>query len=184
MGNPNALAIGPGILLINPTLGASEPVDLSGGAGGWPAGWAQLGYTDSGSVFGIETTFEDVTVAEELDPVQILATARAITVSFSLAEITATNLKRIFNGGTITAGSGCVIYDPPALGAEVYVMLGWESTAVDERWIFRKSIQTAKVEISRQKAPNKALLPAEFRCVVPAGGLKPYRIIEASPARA
>jgi len=184
MGNPAALAIGPGILLINPTLASSEPVDLSGGAGGWPAGWAQLGYTESGTLMGIETTFEDVEVAEELDPVAILATKRMITVGFSLAEITATNLKRVFNGGSITAASGAVLFDPPALGSEVYVMLGWESTAVDERWIFRKVIQTTKVEIPRQKAPAKALLPVEFRAVVPAGGLKPYRAIMASPGRA
>jgi hypothetical protein len=104
-------------------------------------------------------------------------------VSFALAEITATNLKRAFNGGTITAGSGCVFYDPPALGSEQYVMLGWESNDVQERWIFRKCIQTEAVKIARKKAPNKATLPAAFRLVKPPS-LQPFRAIMASPARA
>jgi hypothetical protein len=180
MGNPLTLSIGPGNLYLAPSLSATEPVDL---AAAWPAGWFGLGYTDAGSTIKVETTYEDVNVAEELDPVQILATARSITVGFALAEITATNLKRIFNGGTLTAGSGCVLYDPVVLGAEVYCMLGWESNDVQERWIFRKCIQTGSIEIARQKAPNKATLPTEFRCVKPAA-LLPFRAIMASPARA
>jgi hypothetical protein len=179
MGNPLTLSIGPGNLYIAP-LGTSEPADL---VSAWPVGWAGLGYTDDGSEIGIETKYEDVEVAEELDPVAILATARTLTVAFALAEITATNLKRVFNGGTITAGSGFVTYDPVTLGQEVYVMLGWESNDVQERWVFRKAIQTGKVTIARKKAPNKATLPTEFRCVKPAG-LNPFKVIEASPARA
>lgn len=179
MGNPLTLSIGPGNLYLA-ALGTTEPADL---VSAWPAGWNALGYTDDGSEIGIETKFEDVEVAEELDPVAILATARTLTVTFALAEITATNLKRVFNGGTITAGSGIVTYDPPALGQEQYVMLGWESNDVQERWVFRKAIQTAKVAVTRKKAPNKATLPTEFRCVKPPS-LQPYKVIMASPARA
>lgn len=181
MGNPLTLSIGPGLLKFSPSLATPEPVDL---VTAWNAGFFDLGYTDDGSEISVETKYEDVPVAEELDPVQILATARTITVAFALAEITATNLKRVFNGGTITAGSGFVTYDPPVLGSEAYCMLGWESTAGDERWIFRKAIQTGKVTLPRKKAPNKATLPTEFRCVIPSAGVKPYRAIYASPARA
>jgi len=179
MGNPLTLSIGPGTLFIA-QLGTTEPTDL---AAAWPVGWNQLGYTDDGTEVGIETKYEDVLVAEELDPVQILATARTLTLDFALAEITATNLKRVFNGGTITAGSGCVLYDTVVLGQEQYMMLGWESNDVQERWIFRKAIQTGKVTIPRKKAPAKATLTTEFRCVKPPS-VGPFRAIMASPARA
>lgn len=179
MGNPLTLSIGPGKLFFALT-GSPEPTDL---AAAWAAAWLGLGYTDKGSKISIGSKFEDVEVAEELDPVKIMATGRNIMVSFELAEITATNLKRIQNGGTITAASGCVYYDPPALGQEQRCMLGWESDDGQERWIFRQCIQTGSVDIQRQKAPNKATLPAEFRLEKPAG-VQPYRVIEASPARA
>lgn len=180
MGNPLTLSIGPGHLKIAASLSTTEPTDL---AGAWAAGWLDLGYTDDGSEFTVETKFEDVNVAEELDPAAILATARTITAAFALAEVTATNLKRVLNGGTITAGSGCVFYDPPVLGGEAYCMLGWESDAADERWIFRKAIQTDKVTVSRKKAPDKATFPASFRCIKPPS-LGPFRVIYVSPARA
>lgn len=180
MGNPLTLSIGPGTLYLAASLSTPEPVDL---AGAWDAGWINLGYTEDGSTFSIETKFEDIEVAEELDPVDVLATARTLMVMFELAEITASNLKRVFNGGTITPASGCVYYDPVTLGQETNVMIGWESNDVQERWIFRKCKSTEKVEIKRKKAPNKATLPASFRAVKPPS-LSPFRAIMASPARA
>jgi hypothetical protein len=180
MGNPLALSIGPGKLKLANSLSALEPVDLSTP---WDSAWLDLGYTEEGSEFSIETKFEDIMVAEELDPVNILATARTITASFELAEITATNLKRVFNGGTITAATGCVYYDPVALGQEQYAMLGWESDDATERWILRKVIQTGKVTVARKKSPDKATLPAEFRAMKPAS-LPAFRVIMASPSRA
>lgn len=180
MGNPLALSIGPGVLKFAASLSTTEPVDL---AAAWPAGWLDIGYTDDGTEVKIETKYDDVEVAEELDPVQILATARTLSLSVAMAEITATNLKRALNGGTITAASGAVYYDPPALGAEQYCMLGWESNDVTERWIFRKAIQTGALTIARKKAPAKALFSAEFRCVKPPS-VQPFRAIMASPGRA
>jgi len=180
MGNPLALSIGPGHLKLAASLSTPEPTDL---VAAWNAGWIDLGYTEEGSEISVETTFEDIEVAEELDPVDVLATKRVVMISFSLAEITASNLKRVFNGGTITAASGCVYYDPVTLGQETYVMIGWESDAADERWIFRKCRQTGNVEIPRKKAPDKALLPAEFRAIKPPS-LPVFRAIEVSPGRA
>jgi hypothetical protein len=180
MGNPLALSLGPGTIRLG-LLGTAEPVDLSAA---WASGWLSPGYTESGSTISAETSYEDVLVAEELDPVLVLPTARTVMFSAALAEITATNMKRIFNGGTITAGSGCVYYEPPNLGTEVALMIGWESDDLQERWIFRKATQTGAVEMSRNKAPNKALLPGAWRCVKPSAGVTAFRAIMASPARA
>lgn len=180
MGNPLALMLGPGKLKYSSSLSTPEPTDL---ASAWNAGFIEPGYTDDGSKFTLETNFEDVEVAEELEPVLIAATKRTVTIEWSMAEITASNLRRVLNGGTITSGGAYVYYDPPALGAEQYCMLGWESDDGTERWIFRKCIQTGPVAINRQKSPNKALFTVQFRAVKPPS-LGSFRAIYASPGRA
>lgn len=169
MGTPANVRVGPGILKIAP-VGSTEPTDL---ATAWDAAWVDLGYTEEGSTFSFDNTFEDVEVAEELDPVAILQTARNIAVSFALAELTADNLQTALNGGTITtsgvAPAEIATFEPPEPGDFTYIALGWESVDTLERWVFRKGLQTGTVEIARRKAPDKATIPAEFRFVKPSG---------------
>src|SRR3546814_14218097 len=112
MGDPTAVRIGPGILKSAP-LGSTEPTDL---ATAWDAAFIDLGYTEEGSSFVFENTFEDVMVAEELEPVEILQKPRQITVNFAAAELTATNIQRAFNGGAVVTGTGIVTFAPPAAG--------------------------------------------------------------------
>lgn len=164
-GDPTNVRVGPGTLYIAP-VGSTEPTDL---ATAWDAAWVELGYTEDGSQFSFENTFEDVPVAEEYDPVAILQTARNISVSFAAAELTADNLSTALNGGTVTAGVDTVTFEPPAAGEFTYVSVGWESDDGLERWIFRKGIQTGNVEIARRKAPQKATIPMGFRFVKPEG---------------
>lgn len=172
MGNPATIALGPGHLLIAP-LGTPEPTNL---ATAWDEDWTDLGYTAEGSEFVYEVTSAPVEVAEELDPVRIVMTGRNARVNFALAEITAANLKRALNGGTITTGTGIVTFDPPAPGAEVRTMLGWESDAEDERWIFRQCLQSGSLSLVRRKGAEKSTLPVSFALEKPAG-LQPFRAI-------
>lgn len=169
MADPTAVRVGPGVLYIAP-IGSTEPTDL---ATAWDAAWVALGYTDEGSSFTFENTFEDVMVAEEYEPVEVLQTARQINVSFAAAELTADNLQTAFNGGTITtsgtAPDEIVTFEPPAAGDATPVMVGWEADDELERWIFRRCVQVGSVEIQRRKAPQKALIPVQFRATKPSG---------------
>jgi hypothetical protein len=166
VGNPLAVRVGPGKLYIAP-LNSTEPDDL---ASAWDSAFVPLGYTSEGSNFVFDQTFEDVVVAEELDPVQILQTKRNATVNFALAEITAANLQRAFNGGTIDDDAGGLItFEPPTAGDFSYVMIGWEADDNLERWIFRKALQVGSVDMPRKKAPDKAVIPVSFRCTKPDG---------------
>lgn len=171
-GNPSNLTLGAGTLYIAP-LSSTEPVDL---VSAWPVAWTPLGYTADGSSISYDLKTATVEVAEELDPVLYVTTSRAIKVSASLAEITATNLKRALNGGTVVTGSGFVTFTPPVIGAETRVMVGWQALDGKERWSFRKTLQTGVVKIDRKKAPAYSTIPVEFSCEV-VSGVDPFKAI-------
>jgi hypothetical protein len=167
-GNPEQVRVGPGWLYIGP-IGSAEPTDLSTAWETVDADWVNLGYTDGGTTFVFDQTFEDVTVDQEYDPILTLQTARQVTVNVQAAELTVANLEAAFNGGTITGPTGgLVTFEPPDAGDYTHVMVGWEATDALERWIFRKCLQVGSVEIGRRKAPDKAVIPLSFRAVKPA----------------
>lgn len=166
VGTPANVRVGPGKLFIAP-LGTAEPTDL---ASDWDEDFVPVGYTEQGSEFQFGASYEDVNVAEEMEPILVLQTARNINVVFASAEVTAQNLKFAFNGGTITTPSTNVTFEPPAAGDYTPVMLGWESDDGLERWIFRKCIQTGASNIPRRKAPAKAQIPMSFRVLKPDSG--------------
>lgn len=176
MGDPTKIMVGPGQLYIAP-LGTDEPTDLTTA---WDSDWVPLGYTHEGSEFSIENSFGDVMVAEELEPVLILQTQRLIKVTFEMAEITAENLRIAFNGGTITTNTGYVTFTPPPAGDATPVMLGWQADDGGARWVFRKCIQTGNVTIANRKAPDKATIPVEFRCMRPDASTAPLVVIRAT----
>lgn len=179
MGNPDAISTGPGVLRIA-NIGTTEPVDL---VSAWPAGWGLLGYTHEGHTFGYQLNVDPVEVEEELDPVRYVPTSRTTKVEFMLAELTATNLRRAYNGGTLTAGAGFVTLEPPAFGQEVRFQYGWESDDAQERMVWRKCLSSGNVQIQRRKGPRKAGIPFELNLEKPAG-LQPFKHIMISPGRA
>jgi hypothetical protein len=178
-GNPGTIALGPGSLYIA-VLGTPEipDNDLTTPWETVSAQWIPLGYTDEGSTFNYSVDSENVEVAEELDPVAVALTSRELSLAFALAEITASNLKRALNGGTISTGVGAVTFEPPDLGEEVRTMLGWESEDHTERWIYRKCLQVGSMEMSRAKGAAKATISCDFRLERPAAA-KPFKAIMA-----
>lgn len=97
MADDTKLRVGPGWLRIN-LVGGTEPTDLTTP---WDTSWTLLGYTEEGHEAAIEPNFEPLEVAEEPMPLRYDETSRNMRVSFSLAEITATNLSHALNGGTV-----------------------------------------------------------------------------------
>lgn len=173
MGTPAAVKLGPGHLYVA-AIGTTEPSSLTGAL---PSAWVDLGYTEEGSEIGFEMTFEDVNVAEELDPVKVVATARSASIKFDLAQLTARNLSVAFNGGTITGPTGgYVTFDPPDLGEEERLMIVWQADDNEERWLFRRVLQVGSVNIARRKAPDKATVPCEFRTEIPTNGSGIFKV--------
>jgi hypothetical protein len=174
MANPDKVKVGAGILYIAP-LGTTEPTDLTTPWATVDADWEAIGYTEEGHEFSSEPNFEPIDVAEELEPIRYEQSANASAVTFSAAEMTVDNLTRAFNGGTVTTLAGTVVrFEPPEVGDVTYAMLGWESNDAEERFVFRKCLQVGNVAIARRKAPTKALIPMEFRLVVPSAGVRSW----------
>lgn len=175
-GNPKALSLGPGTLF-RASLGSIEPVNL---ITAWPAAFARVGYTEDGSSFSYVPSFDPVEVAEELEPLDDAATGRALTVAFNCAEVTAENLRRAMNGGTVTPGGAGAdtfkTFEPPELGEEEHCMLGFESEDGLERWVWRNCKQAGSVEMNRRKGAAKTTINNSFRVYKPAVG-KPFKAI-------
>ncbi|MGC5664926.1 hypothetical protein ACN261_31550 [Micromonospora sp. WMMD723] len=178
--NKGQLALGPGILREAP-LGSLEPVDLTTP---WDAAWNTMGYTKEGSKLSYELDTGTVEVAEEIDPIHIAINSRSLKVAFALMQLTANNLRIAWNGGTITTGTGIVVYEPHQPGEEVRRMLGFESSDGTERWVFREALQGGNVELERKRGADAAVIANEFQLAKPSPVLLPFAAILASPARA
>jgi len=178
----------PGYLLWAP-LGTVEPVcTVAGGVftDAWTTGFVNLGSTVDGSSFKASLKVEAISVAEFLDPIKYVTTGRESQISFALASYTAANLKKVFNGGTLTVtGSAATTkneYTPPAPGTEVRAMIGWESLDHTVRIIAYQAINSGDIQMDLKKAPAFTGLPCDFMLEVPASGV-PYKIVTAGATR-
>lgn len=166
----------PGKLYIAP-LGTTEPTahNLA-----WGTGWVPLGYTDEGSAFNYEVSTDNVEVAEELDVLARVTTGRDASVEFALAEITKRNLTIAFNGGIVVGDASAWTFEPPDLGSEVRVMLGWDASPVatdnDLRIVFRQCLQGGSIGLENRKGATKSTIAANFQLEKPATGLKILKI--------
>ena len=180
---PEFVRYGPGKVYAGP-VGTTEPTDLTTALN---AAWVYIGYTDAGSTFTYTPSYENIEVAETLLPIAKVATGQEMTIEFAFAEITAKNLQYALNGATVTAsGTGATSIDkvePLAFGAtETRIALLWASDAGDERWVYRRCLQTGAVGVARQRGAAKGTIPASFSLETPSGGVKPFMAILKSTA--
>ncbi len=100
----------------------------------------------------------------------ILSVTNATTVVMSAnATATATGVSV-----TISGRWGSYI-EPPDVGTEVRIMLGWDSDDELERVIWRRALQSGNSEIARRKGADYAKFNAEFALEQPGAGLKSFR---------
>jgi hypothetical protein len=170
--------------LIGAVLGTTLPTNTVAGSiftDAWPAGWINLGATEEGSTFSGEINIEAVTVAEFFEPIQYSTTERNISIAWAFADYTLHNIKRAWNGGmgviTATSGTGATaLYDfePPDPGAELRIMIGWESLDHTLRLVCRQCINGGTIETQAAKAPAKGLIPVTFSLEKPLAA-KPFK---------
>lgn len=176
--HPAAVRFGqPGVLRIAP-LGTTEPTAVDAA---WPSGWVPLGYTDEGSSFSYEISTDNVEVAEELDVLARVTTGRDASVEVALAEITYKNLTIAFNAGLMVGDDAAWTFEPPELGNEARIMLGWDANPVvasnDLRMIFRQCLQGGSVTLENRKGAAKQTITTKFQLEKPATGAKLLKIL-------
>lgn len=176
-GIPGSVKLGPGrIWVTNYVGGGADPTTNSAAL---PSAWLPVGYTEAGSAFQSNTTSESVFVAEELDEILRVSTQRTNQIVFEMAEATVDKLSIALNAGTEDDPESVTSFEPPDLGAELYVKLVWDSdetaSAANRRWLFRKVSQVGNLEIARRKAPTKTLIPVTFAILRPDNGDKPWK---------
>lgn len=172
-GNSANIALGAGRLWVA-SVGTAEPADCSTAL---PSAWLPIGYTEDGTTLAFDLTNEPILVAEEFDPVRYVLSARSTKLSVKMAEITRFRIGLAF--GVFNSLDSAASFEPPEPGAEVAVKLVWDSdetaSAANRRWLFRQAKVNGTVEMQRNKAPNKALLPVEFNMEKPASGAAPWK---------
>lgn len=184
---PNILS-DPGFLFWAPLATALPTHTVAGSVftDTWPAAWINLGATEDGSTLAFSTSVEPIRVAELFHPVKYATTEQAASLAFSLADYTANNLKRAWNGGTLTTtGTGATTLtklSPPDPSQVVRCMIGWESLDATVRLVAYQTINGAEITSAFQRAPAKALIPTQFSFEKPAA-TPPFDVWFAGTAR-
>lgn len=171
-GDPSKLVLDVGWLWVAP-LGTTLPTGNQTAQAGPIAGFRQTGYTEDGTELRpYEPTIVPVPVAEEVYIPRYATTLVEGHVIFAMAESTRSNLALAINAGANAANSTAVL-SPVTPGQELSVVLMWEASNSDARWVFPSCYQSGAVAIPRKKAPAKALLAVSF-ALQKAAGLQPF----------
>jgi hypothetical protein len=169
--NTLEVLIGTGTLYVAPegTVFPADPEEAPSGT------WRDVGYSEEGWSFNVERDVEDVEVAEEIDPIDVLATSREIHLVGEAAQSSLENLRVALGGGTITPDAG-----PPA--TSTYTPTGTD-TLTRFALLFRGKAPTVglqanvrdiqmphvipvgAVELAAKKAPDKSLVGMDFRVI-------------------
>lgn len=169
-GDSSKIDVGPGKLWVG-SLTATAPTNSTSSIAesannGTDGNWVPVGYTEEGSVFSYAVTAEAITVAEEIDEIASRRTGASATLAFSFAEMTARNLLLALNGGLTPAPTSVA---PISAASEVRVRLILQTDS-GARWYFPQAYSQGSIEIQNRKAPQKRLIPVEFKLEKPATG--------------
>jgi hypothetical protein len=159
-------------------IGTTEPTSASAALPS--ANWIPIGYTDQGHEFTTDVTQEPVEVAEEVDPIRYENTRRISSVTFAMAEATRFRLAIALGHGADEEDDATPL-EPPVAGAEVGVMIVWDSEEdpsdpANVRWIYRQCKVAGSITIQHRKSPQKKLIPVTFNLEKPTG-LNSFRVI-------
>ena len=150
------------------------------GANAWsdPASaWLDVGYSEDGWTLEMDKTFEDIMVAEEIDPIATFKTAQEVRLTGELAQASQANIQVALGGGTLTTGDGTNGYVsgynailPPSTDDfdEKSLLLIVDGPAGADRHVeIPRSINVGAFSMAHQKAPQKVVIGIEFKVLKP-----------------
>ena len=154
------------------------PTDNGSGAWSDPAAaWVDVGYSEDGWTLEMDKTFEDIMVAEEIDPIATFKTAQEVRLTGELSQASQTNIVTALGGGTITSGDGSNGYasgynaiSPPTTDDydEKSLLLIVDGPAGADRHVeIPRAVNVGAFSMAHQKAPQKVVIATEFKVLRP-----------------
>ena len=141
------------------------------------AAWVDVGYSEDGWTLEMDKTFEDIMVAEEIDPIATFKTAQEVRLTGELAQASQANIQVALGGGTITTGDGSNGYvsgynaiKPPSTDdfAEKSLLLIVDGPAGADRHVeIPRAINVGAFSMAQQKAHQKVVIGVEFKVLKP-----------------
>ena len=196
----NEVLIGTGVLYVadRTTSSLAFPGDNSGA---WAdvdvAKWRDIGYSEDGWTLEMDRTFEDILVAEEVDPIKTIKTAQEARLMGELSQASLKNLAIAMgqndafvseNDSNFAAGYDVVETPDTNAFAELAGLLITEGPAGADRHVqMPRMVSVGAFSMSHAKAPQKVVIATEFKLLVPdatfhvgnAGGkYKLFRIVD------
>jgi len=154
------------------------PTDDGSNAWSSPASdWVDVGYSEDGWTLEMDKTFEDIMVAEEIDPIATFKTAQEVRLTGELAQASQANLLVALGGGSITTGDGSNGYVsgynaiiPPSTDDydEKSLLLIVDGPAGADRHVeIPRAVNVGAFSMAHQKAPQKVVIGVEFKVLKP-----------------
>ena len=146
--------------------------------------WDDIGYSENGWTLDYDKTFEDVMVAEEIDPIFTIKTAQEVRISGELAQVSLANLNEAMGGasGNITTSdpsAGFSTLTPPSTDSFIEKSLLLRVDAPDSSLggtLKKRDIQVPRAvnvgafSMTHAKAPQKVLVAVEYKVLKPGSG--------------
>jgi hypothetical protein len=160
---------------------ATLPANTVGLGGDWaqtaPAGnplWVPLGASESGATMRFSRSTNDITIEEQLNPVDIATTGVDPRIEVTLAEDTIETMKLAYGGGTITTVAPTSTdpgYKELQIAEDIeHLTLGLEGMNTKTQWrrvLWLDVLSVADVETSYRRAETQRLYAVSFRLVSP-----------------
>lgn len=176
----NEVLIGTGVLYVadRTTSSLAFPGDSSGAwAAVDTAKWRDIGYSEDGWTLEMDRTFEDILVAEEVDPIKTIKTAQEARLMGELSQASLKNLAiamgqadSFVSEDDSNFASGYDVIETPDTNsfAELAGLLITEGPAGADRHVqMPRMVSVGAFSMSHAKAPQKVVIATEFKLLVP-----------------
>jgi len=151
------------------------PGDNTGAWADPASDWVDVGYSEDGWTLEMDKTFEDIMVAEEIDPIATFKTAQEVRLTGELAQASMSNIQIALGGGTFTEddtdlAAGYDTLKPPSTDDfdEKSLLLIVDGPAGADRHVeIPRAINVGAFSMAHQKAPQKVIVATEFKVLKP-----------------
>ena len=179
----NEVLVGTGVLYVadRSASGLAFPGDDGAGAfesvGTASNAWRDIGYSEDGWTLEMDRTFEDILVAEEIDPIKTIKTAQEARLMGELSQASLANLSvamgqvdsYVSEDDSDFAANYDVVKAPITDSfSEMAGLLIAEGPAGADRHIqMPRTVSVGAFSMPHAKAPQKVVIATEFKLLVP-----------------